>query len=279
MKKKLIICSIVCSLSLLLLTFYNSSRNYKDLKIVTKTINSYKIDNDADGLLIAYFSDLYFKDEVDVTRINNLVNSLNNFDPDIILFSGDLFEEKSITNESEQYLIEQFSSLKPRYGKYAVYGDNDLRNENTKLLFTDIISGSGFELLSNNNKTIYIDNDSAINLIFIDSMINGSPDYDMPFLNLNENYYSIVITHCPDTYKMINHKAFDLCLSGHSLGGGVYIPLVSYLFTEDGFKNYYHGSIQNSGKQLLITNGSGTPSNKHRLNSDPEILLISLRTK
>lgn len=279
MKKKLYIILGATVIIIMGLCIFNASRNSQDLKIKTKTIASEKIDGDIENLTIGFFSDLYIGENCTIDRARKLTDLMLDFNPDILLFSGDLFEDNSILSEQENELIELLSSICPKYGKYAVLGDSDLRNENTRQLSSRILEESNFEIITNSSKTVCIDNDSFLNIVGIDSAVLGTPDYDSAFLNAKEGAYTFVIAHCPDTFKMISSYDFDYCLSGHSLGGKVYIPLISFLASDTGYKNFIHGTTKSNSKTLYITNGVGTPGSNYRLNADPEIVFFTLKGK
>ena len=85
---------IVISLSVLCvigLTFYNATKvNTRQLKIREETVNSDKIDEDLDGFLIAFFSDVCYGSFINIDDLNRVVETVNAYKPDMIVFTGDL---------------------------------------------------------------------------------------------------------------------------------------------------------------------------------------------
>ena len=67
-------------------------------------------------------------------------------------------------------------------------------------------------------------------------------------------------------------------LSGHSLGGQVYIPLINLFYRPEGAINYYHGKYNNGNTILDITNGIGTINKNIRLFADAEIVTYKLKS-
>ena len=65
-------------------------------------------------------------------------------------------------------------------------------------------------------------------------------------------------------------------LSGHSLGGQIYLPIISLFTRNEGCKKYYTGKITKNGKTLDITNGVGRIHNNARFLADSEIVLYRL---
>ena len=136
------------------------SVNTKQLSLREETLLSGKIDEDTDGLLIAYFSDLDYGRFIDRDFLDKTIEKIALFQPDLILFGGDLFDISVIDGISEEdldYLASSLNSLKARFGKYAVYGDDDLRVREK----ADYVYGnSGFKILDNRSQSVSIDRNS-----------------------------------------------------------------------------------------------------------------------
>lgn len=276
MKKKIIIPLVV--LFAIGLLGFNISENYKQLQIREEIYHSEKIDNRSNGFLVGWFSDLYYSSSEDNSRIAQLTSKLDSANPDIIVFTGDLLENP-VNSEDKSALIEYFSSLKPAYGKFAVLGDNDCFDSSKKNSTIEILENSGFEIIDNTNKVIALSNSSKINLVGLGNMINGNSNAESAFAGLNSEHFTIVITHCPDSFYELDNVSYDLLLAGHSLGGKVRIPLISYLLSNEGAKRFYSGTIHNNKKVMDITNGVGTPGRKLRFLADPEVVFYSLRSE
>ena len=133
-------------LCVILLTFYNATQvNTKQLKIREETIRSVKIDEDLDGFVIAYFSDVCYGTFIDENDLKKVVETVNAYQPDLIVFGGDLIDvtQEDMTPEMMEQLKGFLSCLDARYGKYAVKGDCD-RDHETSL--QEIYDESGFVL-------------------------------------------------------------------------------------------------------------------------------------
>ncbi|MDO4198923.1 MAG: metallophosphoesterase [Erysipelotrichaceae bacterium] len=271
MKKNVIIA--VALMIIIALFGFDIYTNYKQLQCRNEIMTSDKIDEDTDNFLIGWFSDMYYGDNFNIDDVHKLVTKMNDYNPDMIIFTGDLLEKESLSSDEETAIIEELSSMKPKYGKFAVLGDNDLILRRAQT----ILSESGFEIIDNRNKVIAIDMNSKINLIGLGNMINGTVDINTAFYGINSEYFTIVASHCPDTYQDLKDYSFDLMLSGHSLGGKFRIPVISWLLANEGSKSFYHGKITDISKILDVTNGAGTPGSIYRFLADPEIVFYSLR--
>ena len=275
---KRIIIALICLCIFGSISYYNAVNvNPKQFKIREERINSYKIDKDMDGLLIGCFSDLYYGTYIDDEFVDRAFNSLNSFKPDLIIFGGDLIDPEtlySLSESQENSLIEKLSSLKATYGKFAVLGDQD----HGKLEVVEkILKASGFEILNNTSRLICIDKDSYFNLAGIDSLAGGSPDCEAALAGINSNYFTFVVSHSPDIFDSAMGFSTDYLFAGHSRGGQIYLPLISYFTREYGCKKYFRGKLTKNGKTLDITNGLGMTSTAARLNADAEIVFYTLR--
>lgn len=269
MKKKslyILIISVILCISLLLINMLII--NPKQLKIREEKISITSANKGLDNLLIAYFSDLHYGNNYDEKDLDKLIEVLNDFKPDIILFGGDLI---SNNNANLDYLKDQLKALKTNYGKYAILGDEDILNPNA----TEILSLSDFNILNNQSRSIYI-NDSFINIVGIEPIINGNPNFENAFEGTYDYNFTLVFSHCPDYAENFNYKA-NLLLAGHSLGGPVYLPIINHLYRPSGALKYYHGKYDINGITLDITNGVGLKNKNIRFLADGEIVFYKFK--
>ena len=205
-RKRLATC-IAAVLLLLALTVYNAMTiNPHDIKVREESIVSSKIDRDLDGTLIVFFSDLHYGHNFKEEDLDKLIEKISVFDPDIIIFGGDLLSTAE-TGDNE-YLALKLKELNATYGKYAVLGDEDHLSD----LSESILRESNFTILNNSSEKIYISG-SFINLIGIDSLVNGAPDIGLAYEGVNPSYYSFVISHCPDICKELQLDKSDYILT------------------------------------------------------------------
>ena len=265
-KKTYIITGIICVLILALILISAFTVNSHIIKVREETLKSEKIDKNLDGLIIAYFSDLNYGNNLTEKDIEVVKTNINKFNPDLIIFGGDLISNKC--NDTSA-LVDFLDELDASIGKYAVLGEQDVNNEN----LLDIYKQANFNII-NNNETIFY-NYSYINLVGI------KPTLDENILNyidgVNSNYYTIAISHYPDLAKQLKDTDVDYILSGHSLGGQIYIPLINYLYRPIGAKTYLKGKHQITNATLDISNGLGTIDKDVRLFAKPEVVIYKLK--
>ena len=262
-----------------LLSYFNAFYiNTNQIQVRQEKLQSTKIDEDLDGFLIAYFSDLYYGSNLDKNYLDKVFSKINSFKPDLIIFGGDLIDYDkyiSLNQEDKDYLSNNLSNLNSKYGKYAILGEYDYKNIDN---IYSIYALSDFTILNNTNHVIGVDRNSYINIVGIDSLVDGNPDLTNSFSGVNYNAYTIVLSHCPDIFDEINIYDYDYLLSGHSRGGQIYFPIINLFTRPIGAEKYFSGKITRNGKTLDISNGIGTINTHARINADSEIVLYSLQS-
>lgn len=249
--------------------------------IGTKIIdtNEYKIETSSipssfHGLKIIHFSDIHYGTTINKKQLENIVTKINNLNPDIILFTGDLIDKNIVpTKEIKKELIDTLSNLKCSLYKYAIYGDEDLINDK---YYKEIITKSNFTLLENSSTLLYYKETTPI-MITGYNPIETSPNYTVLTNMIEEqdttNYYKIVLTHEPDSIdKFINYNP-NIVFSGHTLGGLINIPFLKPLFLPENTTKYYEDYYKINNTELYISNGLGTSGINARLNNHPSINL------
>lgn len=256
----LIFCLGLCSLNAY-------SINTNQLKLRQEEIKSDKFDESLNGKLIAYFTDLKYGTFINDEMLNKLDKKLSDFNPDIIIFGGDLIDG-NLDHEKEESLLNFLTNLKAPYGKYAILGDEDNND-----YLNDLYQKSNFNILNNTNEKIYIDSKKYFNLIGIDTK---NKDIDAAYNNINILDFNLVVTHYPDSFNDLPLEKTDYVLAGHSLGGQVYIPLINLFTRQEGYNSYIKGKHVKNNTTLDISNGIGYENKKVRFLADSELVLYKL---
>ena len=95
------------------------------------SIKEYKIENadipdSYNGIKIVQFSDIHYGTTFSKNDLKKLVDKINELEPDIIFFTGDLMDRNiGIDNKEQEEIIEILSKLNPSLSKYAIIGDED----------------------------------------------------------------------------------------------------------------------------------------------------------
>lgn len=239
------------------------------IQIKEYSVINNKIPESFKGFKVVHFSDLKYGSTTNQKYLKKLVNKINELNPDIIIFTGDLISSNyKLTDNDKKSIIENLNKLDPKIDIYSIRGDNDI-NET----YNSIITQTKIIEINNLNKLIYYKGDTPIMLIGLDDSINGNQSLDMAFNYEENNYYKILIAHEPDTYEKIKDKNIDLFLAGHSLNGQVRLPFIGSIYTPTGAKKYYDSKYKIDNTEIYISNGLGTSKIPYRLNNRPSINL------
>lgn len=239
------------------------------IQIKEYSVINNKIPESFKGFKVVHFSDLKYGSTTDQKYLKKLVNKINELNPDIIIFTGDLIASNyKLTDNDKKAIIENLNKLDPKIDIYSIRGDNDINKT-----YNSIITQTKIIEINNLNKLIYYKGDTPIMLIGLDDSINGNQSLDMAFNYEENNYYKILITHEPDTYEKIKDKNIDLFLAGHSLNGQVRLPFIGSIYTPTGAKKYYDSKYKIDNTEIYISNGLGTSKIPYRLNNRPSINL------
>ena len=234
---------------------------------------------DYDGLKIIHFTDLHYGSTITLKEVKNIVNKINEQNPDLIVFTGDLIDQSYSLNEKEQKkLVVELKKLDPNIETLAVIGNHDYKDDN----FKTIAESLEWHVLDNTYEYVYHNSEKPIIFVGLDDLMKGDPDYENAFSFLNEiaeDYYIIILAHEPDQIDKISNYNFNLFLSGHSHQGQVRIPFIGAIWTPKGSKKYYDEHYKINNTDMYISNGIGTSILKLRLFNHPSINLYRFYTK
>lgn len=251
--KKIMIIICCCFLFFILIIVYSRYKATSGLKINEYKVTDSSLPDSFHGIKLVQFSDVYFGNTVDLKYLKNIVEGINNLEPDIVVFTGDLITNE-IDNDTKNEIINILGSINSSLGKYAIKGDLDSD------LFDEIISSSNFTNLSNSSTKIFYKGDTPISI--------GNQD-------VSSDLFSILLIHEPDSIINFNNS-FNLILAGHSLNGQINLPIIKKLFLPNGARKYYKEYYNINDTPMYISSGIGTTSFKYRFNNKPSINLYRL---
>lgn len=242
-------------------------------KIVVENIN-----DNFHGLKIIHFSDLHFGSVVHEKQLKRIVNEINKLKPDIVVFTGDLIEQKYDLDKKEIKNISSYlNKIDAKLGKYAIIGNHDYYIEEISNIYYD----SDFAILNNNYDIVYNDSNEPIGIYGLDNITYGNPNMDKYkeeiFLNTS---YKILLMHEPDYVEtVINDYDIDLILAGHSHNQQVRVPFIKGFWLPKGSKIYYKPYYKINNTDIYISNGLGTSLFKLRFLCPPSFNFIRITKK
>ena len=247
-----------------------------------------------DGYRIAQISDLHLGTfGSDTTFVCQLVERVNSLNPDLIVFTGDLVNQRA--SEADPF-ISVLSRLDARDGVFSILGNHDYgdyvrwpsaaeKEENLERLMDQQIE-MGWELLTNSSEVIYgpASGDSIV-VVGVENW--GDPpfpqygDLDTAYPTSGDAAVKILLTHNPrhwtDVIAPSDSLRYDLTLSGHTHAMQMSLGDISpaALRYPDCWSGAYTAP---DGKRLLYVNiGAGCVGMPMRIGATPEITLFTLK--
>ena len=263
--------------------------NYKVLKYQL----SFKDLPDAfDGFTITQISDIHSGSFTNREKIQYGVDMINEQNSDMILFTGDIVNNKS---EEMNDWLDMFSALQAPHGKYSVLGNHDYGDytswdteEDKKANFQavkELHPKMGFELLLNESR--YIEKDGErIALIGVENWGKGRfqkyGDLERAKQNVEKDDFKVLMTHDPshwDAQVKENDFNYHLTLSGHTHGlqMGIEIPgWIKWSPSKYVYKQWA-GLYEEFGRYINVNRGFGYHAFPGRVGIWPEITVIELK--
>ena len=250
------------------------------------------------GTKIVQLSDLHFDGiRLSVRVLQQAIALSNDVEPDLVVITGDFVTDHP---GPINRLAKHLQGLKSKYGVYGCLGNHDLVPANAKQQIIEALNSIELKILW--NEVVYP--------LGSDLAIAGLPDFWSSEFNPAIALYSIppdipriVLSHNPDSAKVLKKWRVDLQLSGHTHGGQIVIPnygpvasllpkirqyvpksLRNHLpYVKDCAQvvrhwNWSQGWHQVERNQLYINRGLGTyfPG---RINCPPEVTVITLECR
>ena len=241
---------------------------------------------------------------------DKMINRIEKLKPDLIIYTGDIIDSKSKSDDTIIKLCASLSKLAP---SYFVYGNNevekyydnpltqdsldkkfgfnnDTRDPNKLLEITDSLEeeleGVGVKVLKNGSDTITVGSTN----VDIFGVLTSNPssfwsyagDSFDEFIYNDENNLKITAIHEPLIFEEYTPNTWgDLMLAGHTHGGTAKIPLVGPAYTHDGgifperAGHFVYGRYDVQGRPLIVSSGLEN-TNFLRINNQPEIVIVDI---
>ncbi len=237
-----------------ILLLYSHFIGTKGLIIREYPIINNKIPDNFNGAKIVHFSDLHYGTTIHKKEMENIVKSINELKPDIVVFTGDLLDENVFLNDNQvNDLISSLNSINSTINKYIISGNHDINAR-----YQEILGKINFKNLDNSNDLIYYKGNEPLLIVGLADSLKFNSKPEKAFYIPENDYYTILLTHEPDDIDKLIDYNFDLVLAGHSHNGQVRIPLIGKVYTPIGSKKYYDAKYDLNDAELYISGGLGT---------------------
>ncbi len=204
--------------------------------------------------------------------LRKLVELINQQQPDLILFAGDIIDEE-IDSFVEKEITANFPDLKAKYGVYAVLGNHEYIGGNADEA-TKFLRAAGVTVL-HDDWTYVADSFYLLGREDISGAnLSGHKRKDLVSLmnGLNKNKPIILLDHQPSELDEPLAQGIDLQLSGHTHQGQLFPVqfLTSKIFQID------YGYLRKDNLQVIVSSGYGTWGPPMRVGNKPEIVDITV---
>ncbi len=244
-------------------------------------VRHYQLQGEAAGtetIRLAQISDIQIGENYSMKQLQRVVKKIEKQQPDIILFTGDLFENYAVCGaEVEAEVTALLGRLEAPLGKYAVWGNRDYGGGAARA-YRRILDKAGFELLCNSSAQITAAEGKQVLLCGLDDGLFGAPN-DAQFPQQMDGFaYRILLLHEPDLAQRWVQSDFQLILAGHSHGGQVRLPFWAGLRTvlAEQYTRHFYTLNEETGQQLYVNTGLGTSHLPVRFGVVPEIAVFDI---
>lgn len=245
--------------------------NAEDIKL-----NFYEVEiqkkSEISELKIALISDIHLNAINNYNHFSKVVDKINSINPDIVCFSGDIFDGDYYAVESPEKIQKLLTSIQAKYGIYACIGNHDAGKTYNQMI----------EFLEKSSVNVIYDNYINVeNKFVIAGRKDSSPIGDqgevrsqLPSLDVQyKDLPVIVLDHQASNIKEYNSD-IDLVLCGHTHRGQIF-P-INYITKAVFDVDYgYYKKDQNS-PHVIVSSGVGTWGPPFRIGTDNEVVNINV---
>lgn len=246
--------------------------NKRDIKIKTLELEIPKGNSKLSELNIVMASDIHLSPIDGEKLLSRIVNKINSLNPDIILFTGDIVDDKAMILNQRNIGV-SFNKLKSKYGVYSITGNHEFINDveptvkfmerfGMKVLRDSYeLIDSSFYVVGREDSTMY--QFTGKHRKTISEIIETADD----------NYPKILLDHTPFKLEEAQNNGMAIQFSGHTHHGQLWpanlitsmIYELSWGYKKKGNTHYY------------VTSGAGTWGPPVRTGSSSEIVNVKVK--
>jgi predicted MPP superfamily phosphohydrolase len=223
-----------------------------------------------DGLRVAQLSDVHVGPRTSPETIRRAVEQANAFRPDLVVLTGDYVSRSPGEVEGVRSLLAGLSAP-----TVAVLGNHDMTVNPGGA--AEALRANGYEVLDNAWTRIWL-RGAPLHLVGVGDAFTAHDDVSAAVRGLPARATPIVLAHGPRTANRLRGLGRPLlCLSGHTHGGQINLPIVTPLLLASLREPYARGHFQLGQVQLYVNRGIGMSGIRVRINSPAEVTLATLR--
>ncbi len=271
-------------------TFFYGMTNRHKYDVKRLALKFKNLPKSFDGLKVVQISDIHSGSFTNKAGVQHGIDMINNLQPDLVLFTGDLVNNKS--SEMLGY-IDVFKQINATHGVYSIFGNHDYGDYNNwktpeeKIAdvnqLKQIHKALGWKLLLDEN-VLLEKNDEQIAVIGVENISSSFHSYgSLPkaYEGTKDAPFKILMSHDPSHWNKEvtqDFKDIDLTLSGHTHGFqfGIEIPWLKWSPAKFIYKQWA-GLYQEGEQYIYVNRGFGFLGYPGRIGILPEITLLELQ--
>lgn len=259
-------------LSMIVTLLIYGTWNAKHPRVTHYDITINKTANGLPQLHAVMVSDIHLGLVMDNGRLEEMVNSINKLDPDVVFLAGDTIDE-DVKLFLNQRMPEIIRKLKSRFGVYAVLGNHEYIGGNSELA-TEYLRQAGVIVLIDdyikvNNQFYIVGRNERMA-----GYMTGKQRQELSRLmdGIDHSLPIILLDHQPHKLEEGQRNGIDLQLSGHT-HNGQFFP--NTLFAKHFFEHSW-GYLRRGEYQVIVSAGYGTWGPPIRIGNYSEIIDINI---
>ncbi|NLT95231.1 MAG: metallophosphoesterase [Clostridia bacterium] len=222
------------------------------------------------NLHLVMVSDIHLGKIVNKERLEDMVKRINELEPDLVLFAGDIVDE-NINIFLEQEMSQTLKALKPKLGSFAVLGNHEYIGGHAEDIIKHL-EESGIRVLRDSYEKIA----DSFYIVGRDDLASARfggkarKPLDTIIEDLDKSLPIILLDHQPSSLDEAQGAGVDLQFSGHT-HRGQFFPnnlITSRIFEID------WGYLKKDSLQVIVSSGYGTWGPPIRLGNKPELVEV-----
>jgi predicted MPP superfamily phosphohydrolase len=223
-----------------------------------------------DGLRVAQLSDLHVGPPGMRDVIRRAIAEANRFEPDLVVLTGDFVSRRRSDVEELRAAIGGLAAP-----TVAVLGNHDVWLDPRGTAAA--LRAHGYEVLENAWTRIRL-RGAPLTVVGVGDAMTRREDVPAATRGLRAGPPPLILAHAPRTADRL--RALDrplLCLSGHTHGGQIQLPLLTRALLASLREPYVRGRYELGAVQLYVNRGIGTSGLAVRIHSPAEVTFATLR--
>ncbi|GHU63421.1 phosphoesterase [Clostridia bacterium] len=274
-KKFMIGIPLIIAIQLILVFAFSQRLTIRYFHISTNKINN--------RIKLALITDLHACDYG--TGQYELIRSIEEEKPDVILLCGDIFDDKIMPNHT----IELLEGVASKYPCYYVTGNHEFWSDRVDE-FKDIFRSFGVKVLTGTSEILEIADEkvqiSGIDDPDTDRYSSKALSYEEQMeglkTSLEPGMFTIMMSHRPERITELLSLNPELVVSGHAHGGQWRIPYILenglYAPHQGIFPKYTNGIYHFGDTKLIVSRGLARETTiVPRIFNRPELVMITIQ--